>query len=202
MDYRQYYHLEAYLFGTVTQRFHERGFLNAFDLFSIVVWKSNRSKSYFARRLIGQSGTENLEEAARQLTKGIAHERGPKERLQYLLGSSWGLLLPTASAILTVLYPEEFTMYDERVCEQLEKLRPGRQQSPIYRECDDFHKLKNRTKDDLWRGYEAFICAVKQAAPNGLSLRDKDRYLVGKSDRERLDSDIISRFDLTESDLQ
>ncbi len=202
MDYLAYCDIERYLFGTVRRRFHHQHFLDAFDLFSIVVWKSNRSKPYFARRLIEHSNIHELKDAAQELTNGIYHQPGPKERMLYLLGSDWGFLLPTGSAILAVLYPEEFTMYDERVCEQLEKLRPDRQQSPIYRECDDFHKLKNRTKDDLWRGYEAFICAVKQAASNGLSLRDKDRYLVGKSDRERFDSDIISGFDLTESDLQ
>ena len=32
----------------------------------------------------------------------------------------WKLRLPTASAVLTVLYPEDFTVYDQRVCKMLD----------------------------------------------------------------------------------
>ena len=51
-DYLQYYDLESYLFDTVSQRFHKEGRLNAFDLFSIIVWKAERAKSRLAHRLI------------------------------------------------------------------------------------------------------------------------------------------------------
>jgi hypothetical protein len=36
-----------------------------------------------------------------------------------ILMRDWGLRLPMASAILTVLFPEEFTVYDQRVCGSL-----------------------------------------------------------------------------------
>ncbi len=182
-DYREYYDLEGYLFGKVKDDFHERGFLDAFDLFSIVVWKSNRSKSYFARRLIGQSGTNDLEQAAQQLTEGIASQPNARERLRYVCSREpWGFSLAMGSAILTVLYPEEFTIYDTRVCGQLT-------------EYGNFSRLKNLTNfDNLWEGYQDFMCAVKQETPNGLSLRDKDRYLWGKSFHDQLKSDIARRF--------
>jgi hypothetical protein len=32
----------------------------------------------------------------------------------------WGLRLPMASAILTILYPEDFTVSDVRVCQMLQ----------------------------------------------------------------------------------
>jgi hypothetical protein len=62
-DYLKYYDLEKYLFEDVRQRFHKEGKLDAFDLFSIVIWKANRSKSRLAHRLAKKAGT--LEAAAR-----------------------------------------------------------------------------------------------------------------------------------------
>jgi len=179
MDYRQYYDLEGYLFGTVRERFHRQHFLDAFDLFSIVVWKSNRSKSYFARRLIEHSNTHDLKDAAQELTDGIYHQPNARERLRYLWSEDrWGFRLPTASAILTVLYPDEFTVYDARACGQLT-------------EYGNFSKLPNRTNfENLWKDYQKFIRAVKQEAPNGLPLRDKDRYLWGKSRHDELKCDM------------
>ena len=79
--------------------------------------------------------------------------------------------MPTASAILTVLYPDEFTIYDIRVCQILK----------------DFHNLVNLSKfERVWAGYQAFKSKVQEAAPPHLSLRDKDRYLWGQSFHEQL----------------
>ena len=84
-----------------------------------------------------------------------------------------------ASAILTVLYPEEFTVYDVRVCDSL----------------GDCHKLSNVTDfEKLWHGYVEFKSKVSQAVPDELSLRDKDRYLWGKSFHEQLSIDIEKAF--------
>lgn len=187
MDYLDFYHLETYLFGEVTQQFEEQHFLGAFDLFCIVIWKSNRSKSYAARRLIKQSETEDLEQAARQLTKGIAGLPNARERLKYVWGY-WGFRLPTACAILTVLYPDEFTMYDQRVCGQLT-------------EYDNFYRLDWLSNfDTLWEGYQKFIAAVKQETPNGLSLRDKDRWLLGRSFHDQLKGDIARGYEKERDD--
>ena len=83
----------------------------------------------------------------------------------------WGFLLPMASAILAILYPKEFTVYDRRVCECLA----------------GFHDLANRSAFDVvWEGYCRFLEAVDDATPDGLSLRDKDRWLWGKSFYENL----------------
>lgn len=46
-----------------------------------------------------------------------------------------------ASAILTVLYPNDFTVYDIRVCDELK----------------DFHGLKHTTNfENIWSGYQAY----------------------------------------------
>lgn len=174
----QYYDLESYLFDTVRQRFRDDGFLSAFDFFCIVVWKANRSKSRIARRL-RQRGHRDLEEAARAVTSDVARQPTHEARLRVLV-KTWGFHLPMASAILTVLYPDYFTVYDARVCEAL----------------GGFHRLGNLVNfDKLWQGYEGFRQAVHQSAPPDLSLRDKDRYLWGRSFAEQLRMDIARGFE-------
>ncbi len=84
-----------------------------------------------------------------------------------------------ATAVLTVLYPEEFTIYDVRVCETLK----------------DFKNLQYKTRfQEIWSGYEEFIKSVKNAASEHLMLRDKDRELWGKSFALQLMKDIENRF--------
>ena len=84
------------------------------------------------------------------------------------------------SAILAMLYPDDFTVYDVRVCDTL----------------GGFHNLGNRVNfENLWQGYQAFTRAVKESTPKELtSLRDKDRYLWGKSFYEQLIRDIFEVF--------
>jgi len=176
-DFRQFYDLESYLFDVVGPRFRAHGWLDAFDLFTIIIWKANRAKSRLARRLLDVDAGA-LEDAARHLTEGLASRAEPKERLRYLLGD-WGLRLPMASAILTVLYPEGFTIYDTRVCDTI----------------GGFHTVGDRVAfERLWREYCEFRLAVEQAAPEALSLRDKDRYLWGRSFHDQLRRDLEREF--------
>lgn len=175
MDFRKYYHLESYLFDTVSLRFAKQGYLTAFDFFCIVIWKANRAKSKIARKL--QKVDKDLDRAVGVLTYGLAQQSNGKDRLRVLWEA--GFDLPMASAILTVLYPDEFTMYDQRVCDML-----GR-----------FHNLKNLTSfENLWRGYQEFKREVEVSCPEELTLRDKDRYLWGKSFYEQLTKDIERGF--------
>src|SRR5262245_31846600 len=161
-EHLRYYDLERYLFTEVTHRFQRDHFLTAFNLFSIIVWKANRAKSQVARRLMTHRG-ETLEAAARSLTSGLWDAPTERSRL-ILLRREWGLGLPTASAILSVCWPEHFTVYDYRVCEEL-----GR-----------FENLAYVIHDErLWEGYKMFRKAVRGAGPKGASLRDCDRYLWG-----------------------
>ena len=175
-EYDRYYDLESYLFTTVGRRFREQGHLSALDFFSIIIWKANRAKSRIAANLLAR-GHGDLDAAVYELTRGIANETTPKNRLRYVI-DQWGFKLPIASAILTVLYPEDFTVYDVRVRSFL-----GLQQLGNIR---DF--------DNLWQGYEGFKRAVMEAVPQGTSLRDADRYLWGKSVYQQLVADIERRF--------
>ena len=182
MDYLQLYALENYLFETVRVRFHEQGYLSAFDFFCIIIWKANRAKSKVAKKLL-KKGYDTLNTAVYDLTKGLHSCASPKDRLQYLWDwGNWEFYLPIASAILTVLYPDEFTIYDVRVCEAL----------------GSFSELGCMSKfEKLWPRYLEFLQAVKQAAPEELTLRDKDRYLWGKSFSNQLVDDIAQGFPKT-----
>lgn len=164
VDFRRYYDLETYLFSIVNQRFHEQGWLSALDFFCIIVWKANRAKTKIRRRLLSK-GHENLEDAVRDLTSSLAAQPDAANRLQFLL-SDWGFRLPMASAILTILWPTDFTVYDYRICDELK----------------DFGNLAEIGNfDRLWKNYQSYCQAVAEAAPEGMSLRDCDRWLWGRS---------------------
>src|SRR5262249_30394120 len=159
-------------------RFAEQGHLSAFDFFCIVIWKANRAKTKVAKRLLAET-TKSLDEVVVELTKAIAAQNTPKDKMRLLMFGKTRFRLPMASAILTVLYPDKFTVYDYRCCDML----------------DDFRNLTNLTNfDRLWVGYLAFKSAVITNTPKGLSLRDSDRYLWGKSFRDQLANDIATGF--------
>ena len=177
MDYLRYYWLEDYLFSTVCPRFHGDGSLSAFDFFSIVIWKSNRAKSRIAVGLLEGSHTD-LDKAVRALTQKIHEARDHEERLKILIGRS-GIGLPMATAILTVLYPEEFTVYDVRACDALGGFRNiGNRKDPVR----------------IWEGYKEFREAVRRETPSCFSLRNKDRWLWAKAVVEQMESDLRNGF--------
>ncbi len=144
--------------------------------FCIVIWKANRAKSKIAKRLLEHEGVVNLEDGTRKLTGEIAKKDSPEARLNVLM-EEWGFLLPMASAVMTVLYPDEFTVYDYRVREQVG--------------CRDLSTLDGKK---LWSEYEAFKRRVEENAPSDLCLRDKDRFLSGKSFHDQLKADIEGHF--------
>ncbi len=175
-DYLAYYDLEGYLFKVVGPRFQEEGSLGAFDLFSIVIWKANRAKAHFARRLLKRGN--DLERAARLMTRALHDATAVRERLRILI-EDWDLRLPMASAILSALWPEEFSIYDVRVCGQL----------------GGFKSLGDRSRfEQLWDEYQEYLRAVCEAAPSHMALRDKDRWLWGRSAAQQLEADIARAF--------
>lgn len=178
-DPLQLYDLERHLLEDVAGRFHATGSLSAFDFFLIVIWKSNRAKTYMAKRLLA-GGHGSIEEAVRVLTGQLHCADTRRERMRILV-QVWGFQLPMASAVLTILYSDDFTVYDVRACNSL----------------GAFHNLANKSAfDSIWRGYEEFCRAVRNSGPDGLSLRDKDRHLWATSFAEQLEADIQSNFGL------
>ena len=176
-DFRKYYDLSTYLFNEVSGRFSRNGTLSVFDFFCIVIWKANRAKSKVANRLLSKQHS-TLEDAISALGSQIHRAADDKERLRVLI-LNWGFRLPMASAILTVLYPQAFTVYDVRVCEML----------------GDFDQLQHRTKfEAIWSGYSSYVQRVRDSVPENLSLREKDKELWGESFATDLQRDIDNKF--------
>ncbi|MFT4413438.1 hypothetical protein [Bacillus sp. UMB0728] len=183
LDFKAFYNIEKYLFDTVHERFKDQGHLSAPDFFLIVIWKSNRSKSKIAKRLL-EMGYSSIQEAVKSITAEVNKLNDSKQRLKFLMANC-ELRLPMASAILTVLFPESFTVYDIRVCDVLQEMGYH------------FHSLTDRKfSEGLWDDYTAYINAVSVTAPEKYSLRDKDRYLWGKSFYEQLVTDISNNFNV------
>jgi hypothetical protein len=180
MDYLKLYALEPYLFDHVTTSFQSNRKLSAFEFFCIIIWKANRAKSKVALKLLAQDGGagNNLDAIVERLTSAIAEAQNGEARMRILI-EDWGFRLPMASAILTVLYPNSFTVYDVRVCDELQ----------------NHHNVQHKTRfDDLWAGYQAYLADVRSREPMVSALRDKDRTLWAKSFERQLDADISTRF--------
>lgn len=156
--FSKYAYLENYIFSEVKNNFHSRHFLTPEEFFCIVIWKSNRAKGKM-KNLLLKSG--NLESVIKNITKQIHDEKDNKKKLNILI-EKWKFRLPMASAILTVLYPENFTVYDYRVIEQLG--------------IKDFRDRKNQIE----QYFSEFLPEVQEYG-KGKNLREKDNYLWGKS---------------------
>lgn len=159
VNFSKYYFLENYLFTEVTDSFATNGFLTPEEFFAIVVWKANRSKTLIKRKLTNDGG--DLASNVKRLTQQIQMAASDEDRLKILI-DHWRLRIPMATAILTVLYPDRFSVYDVRVREQLG--------------IKDFVDHK----DQVGRYFREFLPRLK-AEGKGETLRDKDRFLWGKS---------------------
>lgn len=179
IDYDKYYNLEQYVFSTVRNNFISQKNLKAFDFFSILIWKAGRAKTHHVKRLLkDKSLSENLDSISEKITSEIYNADNDKHRLEILMCKAYGFHLPTASAILSVLYPKTFSVYDYRVCEQLEA----------------FHELVYITDTEkVWNEYQKYLVAVKDKSGKS-DLREADKYLWGKSAYEQLEKDIKANF--------
>src|ERR1700676_201640 len=101
-DYRKYYDLERYLFTEVNQHFAEEGNIKPADLYMIFIWKANRAKNRHRDRLAKKAGT--FAAAVREISASLVASSSAKNKLQVLM-NEWGFRLPTATSVLTVLYP-------------------------------------------------------------------------------------------------
>ena len=177
-DFLKLYNLEAYLLNEVHYKYHKKGKISAFDFFCIIIWKANRAKSKIAHKLLKKdSGSSDLNIIVEKLTSSIFNACDHKERMRLLL-IEWDFNLPMASAILTIFYPDYFSIYDFRVC------------STIGYEC----RTNKNHFDDFWQQYNTFLEKVKNAAPRKLTLRNKDRFLWGRSFSDDLIKNIDNLF--------
>jgi len=170
-NFLKYYDDEKYLIG-VSQTFRDSGLISPEDFLTILAWKANRATTYHLKRL--QTNAGSFSEAVKGITIDIRRAEDHKARLEILMSAKWGFYLATATAILTILYPEDFTVYDYRVAGLLNFAQELRQR--------DF-------SDSLWQKYMEFRERVRSYPPPelNLSLRDCDRYMSGESYRKDIE---------------
>lgn len=176
-----YYDLESYLFDDVGHWFTALGKLSAFGLFSIVIWKANRAKSRVAKRLLETAPGESLDAISQRIADALTQAEDDREAMRILV-VDWGFRLPMASAILTVLYPDRFTVFDIRACDSLR--------------CDPMlcKAANSSVFDKCWEAYRKFRDEVLRFGRQQLSMRDADRVLWSTSVIRQLQQNIASEF--------
>lgn len=155
MNYSKYYNLETYLFNEVNKNFKKRKYLLPEEFFCIVIWKANRSKTKIKKKILALNN--GLSGGVKLITNDIYKAKSDIDKLNILL-KKYKFYMPMASAILSVLYPDKFSVYDVRVREQLN--------------MKEVYSAK--------KYFNEFLPKIKEVA-NGKTLRDKDKYLWGKS---------------------
>ncbi len=156
--YLKYYFLEDYLFHNVSKNFQEHGYLTPEEFFAIVIWKSNRAKTNVKR------GVEKSKKTIRAITLEVFQAKTPEQKLN-ILTSIPSIGIPMASAILTVCYPDDFTVADYRACTALKNFGEEIIGNPTAKISTYFEYLEKCKK--LARKYN-------------FSLRDFDRILWAK----------------------
>ena len=159
------YDIEGYLFDQVGPRFRDEDAMEPFDFFAIVTWKSNRTKTKIKK------GLDDAGKTVQELMTEVAQAKTSRDKVEVLL-PVWGIGLAMASAILTVCYPETFTVLDYRAWDVLEGASlPG---------LPDHYPA---TPDE----YLDYCAVCRQLAERvGMRLRDLDRALWAMSWRDGL----------------
>ena len=156
----QLYHLEGYLFGTVWPRFVAQGTLSAYDFYAIVIWKSIRSK----KRI--RAGLAAAGKSAGDLMQEVRAAGTPEAKVETLLAVQ-GFGLPIASAVLSVCYPDRFTVLGYRSWRGLAEMAPD--------------ALPARYPATAAEYVRYCVACADLAKRLGLLLRDLDRALWAKS---------------------
>ncbi|MEK9132533.1 MAG: hypothetical protein AAB606_02390 [Patescibacteria group bacterium] len=158
--YLKYYFLEDYLFNDVNKNFQRRGYLTTEEFFAIVIWKRNASKTKIL------NGIKKNERTIRKITSKISTAKTKEQRLSALLSPKIpGIGIAFASAILTVCYPDDFTVADYRA----------------YASLKDFgEEIIGNPTAKVSAYFEYLEKCKKLAHKHNLSLRNFDRILWAK----------------------
>ncbi len=158
--YLKYYFLEDYLFNDIHKNFQKYGRLTPEEFLAIVIWKRNASKTKIL------DGIKTDGRTIGEITLKISEAKTREQKLDVLLSPKIpGIGIAFASAILTVCYPEDFTVADYRACASLK----------------NFDEKVTGNPTTKVSSYFNYLDKCKKLAPKyGLSLRDFDRILWAK----------------------
>ena len=155
--YKKFYSLENYLFNEVSKNFSEKHYLTSEEFFAIIIWKRNASKTKI------RDSVKKHKISIHDLTLNIYKEKTQNGKLNVLI-SIPNIGISIASAILTVCYPNDFTVVDYRVINSLNKLGLITRQDSV-------------TKLDSYFDYLEKCKSLKDK--HNVSLRDIDKILWG-----------------------
>jgi thermostable 8-oxoguanine DNA glycosylase len=110
-NYLDLYNIEEYLFKVIGPRIRERGFIEFNDFYQICMWKSARQKQNYLKN---KNIVKNISR------KAFAEKEEPLKIKQLL--KLKGVGIPTASAILTIVFPDRYAVIDVRCIQMLNKL--------------------------------------------------------------------------------
>jgi thermostable 8-oxoguanine DNA glycosylase len=106
--YIELYDTEKYLFEVVGVLAKERGSLTFDEFYKICMWKSARQKQNYLKN----------KRTIEKITKNAFEENDESERIKILCKLD-GVDIKTASALLTVVFPQEYAVIDERCLDVL-----------------------------------------------------------------------------------
>jgi len=109
--YIELYDTEKYLFEMVKPKVKKNGYISFNDFYQICMWKSARPKKRYL----------NNKESVKGVTKRALLETDEGKRIKILCELD-GVGIATASAILTIIYPEKYAIIDVRDLEELNKI--------------------------------------------------------------------------------
>lgn len=109
--YIELYDTEKYLFEVISPKVKKNGYLSFNDFYQICMWKSARPKKRYL----------NNKESVEGITKRALLETDEGRKIKILCELD-GVGIATASAILTIIYPEKYAVIDVRDLEELNKI--------------------------------------------------------------------------------
>ena len=102
------YDTEKYLFDVVGPSVKGKGYLSFEDFYKICMWKSARQKRKYIQN----------KNSIEKVSKSAIAEKDEAKKIKILCELK-GVGIPTASAILTVVFPEKYAIIDVRCLEMI-----------------------------------------------------------------------------------
>ncbi|HPT66016.1 MAG TPA: hypothetical protein PK257_01745 [Candidatus Woesebacteria bacterium] len=158
--YIELYDTEKYLFEVISPKVKKSGYLSFNDFYQICMWKSARPKKRYL----------NNKESVENVTKRALLETDEGRRIKILCELD-GVGIATASAILTIIYPEKYAVIDVRDLEELNKIIKN--------------KIGKTISINTWINYLAEM--RKLAKENNATPREIDKALFAMN-RESLEN--------------
>jgi len=159
-------------FNQASRVIKQRGYLLKKEFQSICEWKTLRQ-----RRKYELNDEDKIKEAS---SKAMDHRQSTEEKV-IALRSLKGVGVPVASALLTVIYPEDFCVIDYRAWRALIWLS-----SPKIEEYEGYSLLldKVRKSDDLG-SYMEYLGKVRNIAKHNQMTARKIEMALWKFDKKR-----------------